>query len=156
MTQNKDNMILYEDDENDQDCLDGIYSKNTGFSKRTKGIPTKALYKLFLKEYNQHCHAIGPPGCMKCDERVRAVQQANVNSIRLRSLISWQPFPNKEHGIFTYAREHLKHIRSLQNGETMCKKRMIKLATKLKSLPASKNFLNLMFFLISVRQTALY
>ena len=134
-----DNLI--HDEEGDQ-AMTGTSYKQIEFATQAKGFPVKALYKLFLKEYSQHCTGEGMAGCVRCDDRVKAIRAANVNTLRLNSLITWKKLPNLDSGIFEYSREHLQFLRCLPDGKTACEIRMRKLCHKLHSLKASRQFLN--------------
>ena len=112
------------------------------YTTKAKGIPVKALYKLFLKEYSQHCSTGLPAGCHRCDDRVKAIRNANVNTLRLKTLIKWEQIKGKDIGIFKYYREHLNVLRCLPDGKYVCEMRMKKLCEKLKPCVASRQFLN--------------
>ena len=142
MKRENEDFIIHEDNENEQvfGTLKG--EKSADFIQKAKGLPTKPLYKLFLREYMKHTQPTVLAGCSRCDSRVKAITQQNVNSIRLQKLIKWKKLPNQAHGIFVYEREHLAFLKCLQSGQNMSETRMIKLSEKLNKMPASKQFLN--------------
>ena len=142
MKRDEDDFIIHEDSENEQVIGNLKGEKTSDFIQRAKGLPVKPLYKLFLKEYIKHTEPTVLAGCSRCDLRVKRITQQNVNSIRLQNLITWTKLEGHEHGIFTYAREHLSLLKCLQSGQNMCRIRMVKLSEKLTNMPASRQFLN--------------